>query len=110
MKRNSYPSSIEQKAPAGHESIKDIVALAMQEYLNRSNNVNVTPLPAVYQAEHPPLKKPLTIKETAAFFQVSVQTVHNWRKSGYIQARKVGNRTYFLLDELLAVLNKKKAA
>ena len=103
--------SIQQQAStAGQENLKDIVAMAVQECLSRTQKPNVTSTTAENFAVTLPPNKPLTIRDTAAFFQVSIQTVHNWRKSGIIRSHKIGRRTYFLLEELQATFNKKKAA
>ena len=46
----------------------------------------------------------LSRKETAAFFKVSLVSIHAWMKDGIIKPYKVGNRTYFKKSELLNVV------
>ena len=50
----------------------------------------------------PPAPVLLNVREAAAFLQVSVATVHAWKRKGLIQYRKVGNRTLFEQAALLA--------
>ena len=49
-------------------------------------------------------KEFLTRKETAAFFSVSVVTIHSWINDGLITPFKMGNRTYFRKAELVEKL------
>lgn len=44
----------------------------------------------------------LTVREAAAFLQVSVATVHAWKRQGLVAYRKIGNRTLFERAALLA--------
>ncbi|MFN4234411.1 MAG: helix-turn-helix domain-containing protein [Bacteroidia bacterium] len=46
----------------------------------------------------------LTRKETARFFNVSLNCINDWCKKGILKSYKVGNRTYFKRDECLQVL------
>ena len=52
-----------------------------------------------------------TRKETARFFDVSVNCINNWINKGILKAYKVGNRTYFRKSELIEVMfNNQKIA
>ncbi|GAA3969756.1 helix-turn-helix domain-containing protein [Hymenobacter antarcticus] len=44
----------------------------------------------------------LSVREAAAFLQVSVATVHAWKRQGLIAYRKIGARTLFERTALLA--------
>ncbi|MCC3158649.1 helix-turn-helix domain-containing protein [Hymenobacter sp. 15J16-1T3B] len=46
----------------------------------------------------------LTVEKTAAFLDVTPQTVFDWRKRGILQAYKLGNRVYFKRSEVVAAL------
>lgn len=46
----------------------------------------------------------LTRKETAAFFDVSLNCINDWCKKGILEPIKVGQRTYFKKSDLLRVL------
>jgi excisionase family DNA binding protein len=50
-------------------------------------------------------KELVTRKETAQLFDVTLPTIHEWIKKGYIYPYKLGNRTYFKMSELMEVLN-----
>ena len=39
--------------------------------------------------------KPLTVREAAAFLDVTVQTCHEWKRRGLLKYHKIGSRTYF---------------
>ena len=53
--------------------------------------------------------KHLTREETAEFFKISLTCLDTWSSKGILKRRKVGNRTYFLLSEIKAVLNNSNA-
>lgn len=46
----------------------------------------------------------LTRKETATFFDVSLNCINDWSKKGILEPIKVGQRTYFRKSDLLRVL------
>jgi hypothetical protein len=52
----------------------------------------------------------LTRKETAKFFDVSLNCVNDWVKKGILKPYKVGQRTYFKRSELLQVMFNSKTA
>ena len=57
------------------------------------------------------IKPHLTRKETAGFFDVSVNCINNWVNNGILSAYKVGQRTYFRKSELIEVMfNNQKIA
>lgn len=45
-------------------------------------------------------KKPYTGMEVDALFDISAPTRHNWRKKGYIEATKIGGRTYYTAESV----------
>ena len=49
-------------------------------------------------------KPHLTRKETAKFFDVSLNCINDWSKKGILEPKKVGQRTYFMKTDLLDVL------
>jgi hypothetical protein len=49
-------------------------------------------------------KPHLTRKETANFFDVSLNCINNWCKKSILKPFKVGQRTYFKKSDLLEVL------
>ncbi|GAH20463.1 unnamed protein product [marine sediment metagenome] len=51
-----------------------------------------------------PQPKPLTAKEVAAFFGISITTLMTWRKAGIIDAIKIMGRVYFTQKEVDQVL------
>jgi hypothetical protein len=57
------------------------------------------------------IEKPIGIKETADFFQVTTKTVHKWIATGEIPVDAIhymGSRPYFLPSELNEILRKKR--
>jgi excisionase family DNA binding protein len=48
-----------------------------------------------------PRPKFLEVKEVAILLRVSRRTVYDWVSQGRIPYRKAGDRTIFLLDEIL---------
>lgn len=50
----------------------------------------------------------LTRRETAKFFDVSLNCVNDWTRKGILKAYKVGQRTYFKRSELLQVMFNQK--
>ncbi len=54
------------------------------------------------------LEKPLTLKETAEFFSIEVQTLYNWRKQGIIKGFSIGRRVFFAPSELRAIQARKQ--
>ena len=49
-------------------------------------------------------KPHLTRKETALFFDVSLNCINDWSKKGILKPIKVGQRTYFRKSDLLDVM------
>ncbi len=52
----------------------------------------------------------LTRRETAKFFDVSLNCVNDWVRKGILKPYKVGQRTYFSRSELLQVMFNRKTA
>lgn len=48
--------------------------------------------------------EPLTVEKTAELLDVAPQTVHQWRKKGFLTGYKLGHRVYFKHSEVLAAL------
>jgi len=46
----------------------------------------------------------LTRKETAQFFDVSLNCINDWSKKGILKPIKVGQRTYFRKSDLLELM------
>jgi excisionase family DNA binding protein len=46
----------------------------------------------------------LTIREAAALLDVTVQTVHEWKRRGLLNFHKLGSRSYLKRGEVLAAL------
>jgi hypothetical protein len=61
------------------------------------------------QTEQNP-KKYLTRKETAEQLQVSLVTIHKWQKLGILNVHKLGNRSYFLQEDIYNTLNNSRRA
>lgn len=49
-------------------------------------------------------KPHLTRKETARFFDVSLNCINDWSKKGILKPIKVGQRTYFKKSDLLELM------
>lgn len=49
-------------------------------------------------------KPHLTRKETAKFFDVSLNCINDWSKKGILKPKKVGQRTYFKKTDILITL------
>jgi excisionase family DNA binding protein len=52
----------------------------------------------------PPADELLTIREAAALLDVTVQTVHDWKRRGLLKFHKLGSRSYLKRGETLAAL------
>jgi hypothetical protein len=50
----------------------------------------------------------LTRRETAIFFDVSLNCVNDWERKGIIKGYKVGQRKYFRRSELMQVMFNRK--
>jgi len=49
--------------------------------------------------------KPLNRKLAADFLNVSTTTLWSWDKSGYLTARRLGKKVFYLKSDLLTFLN-----
>lgn len=78
------------------ESFQDLETAVKQE---------IASLKAILIPEPRERKELVTRKETAELFDVTLPTIHDWIKKGYIHPYKLGNRTYFKMSELMEVLN-----
>jgi hypothetical protein len=63
-----------------------------------------TPAPATAQNETG--KDPRTVRQVADKFGVCVATVWEWARTGKIASHKIGGRTYFFEQEVIAALEK----
>jgi excisionase family DNA binding protein len=48
--------------------------------------------------------KPLSIREAAELLDVTVQTVHEWKRRGLLKYHKLGSRSYLKRADVLAAL------
>lgn len=53
------------------------------------------------QKSEPMKDELLTRKEAAAFLKIHINTLNQWKDSGKIKAKGMGNRVYFSKNELL---------
>lgn len=74
--------------------ISESVKTQIQELVNATNKEQPQNDSEIY----------LTRKDAAAFFKVSLVSIHAWMKDGIIKPYKVGNRTYFKKSELINVV------
>jgi excisionase family DNA binding protein len=51
-----------------------------------------------------PADELLTIREAAALLDITVQTVHDWKRRGLLDFHKLGSRSYLKRGEVLAAL------
>lgn len=47
----------------------------------------------------------LTVREAAQMLDVTVQTVHDWKRRGLLKYHKLGSRTYIKKADVLAALS-----
>lgn len=92
MTDSSLLSLLRQLQQELHQEVARAVYAALAQYPGQ-------PATPVSMAESPVL---LNVREAAAFLQVSVATVHAWKRQGLIVYRKIGNRTLFERTALLA--------
>jgi hypothetical protein len=78
--------------------IEDVRAVIRHELLGTVPTTQATP-------EAP---APRTAKQIAAKFDVCVATVWEWCRQGKFASHKIGGRTYFFEDEVLAALKSKE--
>lgn len=50
----------------------------------------------------------LTRRETAKFFDVSLNCLNDWKRKGILKSYKVGQRTFFKRSELMQVMFNRK--
>ena len=55
-------------------------------------------------APNPADDAPLTVRESAQFLNVTVQTIHEHKRRGILKYHKLGARTYFKRADLLSAL------
>ena len=56
--------------------------------------------------EKPEGEEPMTVEETCKFLGCSKVTLHKYKKTGLIKARRIGRRIYFLKHEILEAMKK----
>ncbi|MCC2545489.1 helix-turn-helix domain-containing protein [Hymenobacter sp. BT175] len=78
------------------QALHEEIAMAVRQALGQGLAPTT---PARASDETPAL---LSVREAAAFLQVSVATVHAWKRRGLITYRKIGARTLFERSALLA--------
>ena len=74
------------------EELKSIIAESIQAALSS------------YQCQADNGDELLTISQAEAFFDVTRQTIGNWRKQGKVVAKKMGGRVYMRKSELLKAM------
>lgn len=52
----------------------------------------------------PAVPRLLSVKEAAAFLDVCVASIHAWKKRGLLKYKKLGSRTLFTPEDLLAAV------
>ena len=55
-------------------------------------------------ATRPALPRLLSVKEAAAFLDVCVASIHAWKRRGLLKYKKLGSRTLFAPEDLLAAV------
>lgn len=92
------------------QRIIQIESLSGAELLKRLENVETAINRLILAAEEKeePQAEYMSRKEVAAFFSVSVPTIHDWINKGVLTAYKAGNRTYFKRAEVAATMVKKQ--
>jgi|GEM_PF-5106133 len=93
MSDSALPALLALLRQALHEEITQAVHKALGQV--PSPVLPANPVPE-------PLPALLTVREAAAFLQVSVATIHVWKRRGWIHYRKIGARTLFERQALLA--------
>lgn len=78
--------------------IEDVRALVRHELNNR------TPTPSNNGTDVGLGEKLLTVREAAVELNVTVQTVHEWKRRGLLKYHKLGSRSYLKRSDVLAAL------
>jgi hypothetical protein len=81
--------------------LKDLLINHTFALVNRKNFMtisNASPIAA----------KIFSIKNLCNELQISRQTIYNWEKLGYITAKRIGGRKFFLGQDIINTLNKSK--
>jgi excisionase family DNA binding protein len=94
MPNPALPDLLSLLRQALHEEINQAVRQALGQAL-----AGLPALTTPSAVEEPVL---LSVREAAAFLQVSVATVHEWKRRGKLPYRKLSSRTYFERTALLA--------
>lgn len=82
-------------------SPKELVNLISEGVKNQLQDFANNPKAKELEANNKPH---LTRKETATFFDVSLNCINDWSKKGILKPYKVGQRTYFKKSECLKVM------
>ena len=64
--------------------------------------LSAAPVPPVYNT--PPADELLSIQEAAEMLDVTVQTVHEWKRRGLLKYHKLGSRSYLKRADVLTAL------
>jgi hypothetical protein len=90
-----------------------LLNLTPDEFDNRVENILIQALTkygeSLLKKIEPPKNDLVKIDVLLSTFQVSKQTVFNWAKRGLIKPRKIGRRTLYELNEILAQMNSNPA-
>lgn len=79
--------------------LQQLIKDAVKEEFNK-----VTQLINFNKKSPPSGSEVLTRKETSKLLQVSLTCLYNWDKSGFLKARKMNRRSYYLKEEVLGKL------
>jgi len=69
-----------------------------EEKLQEAINKAVTA--ALLSHKELPSEDLITRKEAASYLKVTLPTINDWEKKGYLKAKRIGSRVYFKKSEL----------
>ena len=79
----------DELAKAISESVKNEVESLIKKHINEKiNDIVASNNKVLYE-------KPMTKKQVADYFDVSIGCINDWMNRGYLKYYKVGQRTYF---------------
>ena len=81
-----------------------LTATEIENLIEKTVQNQVEDLKKLYSEQMYPKKEFLTRNETAAFFSVTVTTIHSWVNKGLIIPLKMGNKTFFERSHLIEKL------
>jgi excisionase family DNA binding protein len=78
--------------------IEDVRAVVRHELNNHTSAAAAAAVPTLSE-------ELLTVREAAQVLDVTVQTVHDWKRRGMLKYHKLGSRTYIKKADVLVALN-----